>query len=514
MEPGKALKAPPPLPVEDEPLPELPPSGWGVEEEPISLPPEAQRRVARRQRRELALTLLRMLLDAAAGLGGFGAAYALRWEEDLLPRILPPPPSVWAEHALLFLLALWATFHGHGLYRVRRGTSRVDQTVRAASAASTAVLLTLAVGTLLLGDRFLFSPRILAYGWALTILADAALRGLLEGVLDVLRARGIERQRVLIVGSGPAARTILHQIRRTPSLGYQVLGLLSDRWPEEEAVDGFPVLGPPEAVAEKIREADADEVILALEPASYERILNLVLRCEDEGVQIRVYPDTFQIISKNEISVEDLQGLPLVVIRQTPLHGFNRFLKRALDLAISVPVLIFSSPLLLLIALLVKLEDGGPVFYVQERVGLDGRPIQMLKFRSMRVDAERETGPTWARPDDPRRTRIGRILRRFSLDELPQFINVLVGQMSVVGPRPERPVFVEQFRRTIPRYMRRHRVKAGLTGWAQVNGLRGDTSVEERTRYDLYYVENWSIWLDLRIILRTLVEIFREENAY
>jgi exopolysaccharide biosynthesis polyprenyl glycosylphosphotransferase len=216
----------------------------------------------------------------------------------------------------------------------------------------------------------------------------------------------------------------------------------------------------------------------------------------------------------SEVSIGDLSGLPLLTMRDIALRGWKVGLKRATDILGSGITLVLFSPIMLLVAVLIKLDSPGSVFYVQERMGLDARPFQMIKFRSMRTDAEAETGPVWASASDPRRTRIGGIMRSLSVDELPQLINVLVGNMSLVGPRPERPIFVEQFKRSIPRYMDRHREKAGLTGWAQVNGLRGDTSIIERTKYDLWYIENWSLALDIKILLRTVVRIFLDRQAY
>jgi exopolysaccharide biosynthesis polyprenyl glycosylphosphotransferase len=215
----------------------------------------------------------------------------------------------------------------------------------------------------------------------------------------------------------------------------------------------------------------------------------------------------------SEVSIGDLGGLPLLTIRDIALQGWKLTFKRIVDLIGTAVGLVVLSPLMMLVALLVKLDSPGPVFYAQERMGLDARPFWMLKFRSMLRDAESQTGPVWATEDDPRRTKIGAFIRRFSVDELPQLINVLLGEMSLVGPRPERPVFVEQFRQSIPRYMDRHREKAGITGWAQVNGLRGDTSIAERTKYDLWYTENWSLLLDFKIILRTLIRVFADRNA-
>ena len=227
---------------------------------------------------------------------------------------------------------------------------------------------------------------------------------------------------------------------------------------------------------------------------------------------IRVYPDFFQIIA-GPVRIGEMGGLPLLTVRDIAQRGWRRTAKRTVDVLGSLFGLTLASPLMMLIALLIKLESRGPVFYLQERMGLDALPFPMLKFRSMRADAEK-SGPGWTTENDPRRTKSGMFLRKTNLDELPQFINVLLGDMSLVGPRPERPVYVEQFRRSIPRYMDRHREKSGMTGWAQVNGLRGDTSITERTKYDLWYIENWSLLLDIKIMIRTLLHFFRSPNAY
>jgi exopolysaccharide biosynthesis polyprenyl glycosylphosphotransferase len=242
--------------------------------------------------------------------------------------------------------------------------------------------------------------------------------------------------------------------------------------------------------------------------------VDIVTGCTRERVDIKIFPDIFELMAR-EVETSELTGLPLMRVRDVALRGWMRFLKRALDVAVSWSALVILSPFLLFMALLVKLTSPeGPVLHVQERVGLDGRPFQMLKFRSMRADAEASTGPVWAVPDDPRRTRLGAFIRRFSIDEFPQLINVLLGEMSLVGPRPERPEFVAQFARLVPRYQERHMEKAGLTGWAQVNGLRGQTSIVERTEYDLFYVETWSLGFDVKILLKTLAAVIKDRNAY
>jgi exopolysaccharide biosynthesis polyprenyl glycosylphosphotransferase len=257
-----------------------------------------------------------------------------------------------------------------------------------------------------------------------------------------------------------------------------------------------------------------EQVIIALPDARRAEIVELVTLCQRGRVDIKVYPDIFAYMA-GDLNVDDLGGTPLLTVRDIALRGWKLSLKRGLDFIGALFGLIFLSPIMLLIAIAIRLESQGPVFYAQIRMGLDGRPFPVIKFRSMRIDAE-ASGPGWTVENDPRVTRVGRFLRHNELDELPQLINVLLGQMSLVGPRPERPYYVQQFREQIPRYMERHREKAGMTGWAQVNGLRGDTSIAARTSYDLWYVENWSLWLDIKIILRTIWQVItrRRRNAY
>ncbi len=305
---------------------------------------------------------------------------------------------------------------------------------------------------------------------------------------------------------------VLQKFQQTPGLGYRVVGFISASQPAPAKVMGLPVLGTVEDLPRVIEEQAVSEVVIGLPEATHQELVGIVSQCEREKVSIRVFPDVFQIMA-SEVTISDLAGLPLLTIRDVALRGWKLTLKRAVDILFSGLFLLLSAPVMLLMALLIKLDSPGPVFFVQERMGLDAKPFKMLKFRSMRVDAE-ANGPGWTTENDPRRTRIGTFIRKASIDELPQFINVLMGDMSVVGPRPEQPAYVEQFRRSIPRYMERHREKAGVTGWAQINGLRGDTSIAERTKYDLWYIENWSLWLDFKIILRTAFKAFGDRTAY
>ena len=428
-----------------------------------------------------------------------------------------------AHEMSVLLIAVAATivlgvFVMSGHYRRQRSVSRMDQAYRIVIQISLSLLLAIAITSLAVGRDFVYSRPLVVSGWVFAIVTVTAGRFIHTGIVGALRARGVASDRLLIVGVGQTGRLVLDKIRRSPQLGYQAVGfvqhdpLFGDTQPE---IDGLPVLGMTDNLARIAEEQTADEIIIALAGVPHEQILEMVYAVTDLPVSVRVYPESFRLLTSDSISIGDLNGLPTVSVRRIGLRRFDRVVKRAMDIVVSVIALLLFAPVMLLIAFIIKLTSPGPVFFAQERVGQDGRAFQLLKFRSMPVDAEKNTGPVWAAADDPRPTRFGRVLRRYSVDELPQFINVLLGEMSVVGPRPERPYFVEQFSQMIPAYMARHHEKSGVTGWAQVNGLRGDTSIEERTRYDLYYVENWSILFDLKIIVKTIFHIFRSDaNAY
>ncbi|NJK79769.1 MAG: undecaprenyl-phosphate glucose phosphotransferase [Chloroflexaceae bacterium] len=433
--------------------------------------------------------------------------------------LLPEQPEAILLYVLIANLVFFGAYALNGLYMMRRGSSRVDELYKIFIAISLAtVILVLVVNTLLpeVGYAALpWTPSVLAVAWVVAIVLAATLRLIHRSLVIWLRSKGIDTRRALIVGARTPGLAVWRTIRRSPELGYRVQGFLSDNYPLGTVIEGLPVLGRINQVGRVVRATRADEVVLAISQRSPEEMLNIVALAEDEAVSIKVYPDTFQLITSNEVSIGDLSGLPLISVRNAALENpWNQFLKRGLDIVVSSIVLILASPLMVLVALLVLLDSGWPVFFVQERVGMDGKPFYMIKFRTMHSDAEKHG--QWTVPGDPRVTRVGHFLRRYSLDELPQFINVLIGDMSVVGPRPEQPKWVEHFSQQIPRYMRRHKEKAGITGWAQVNGLRGDTSIEERTRYDLYYIENWSLLLDIKIIVRTTLDILtgKQENAY
>jgi Undecaprenyl-phosphate glucose phosphotransferase len=474
----------------------------------------ASRRWQRNRLVRLLLTALLIGCDALAVNGAFLGVYAWRLATGDLSQFALPDSATRYLFILLLNLAFAVAFWSSGLYTLKRGASRVDEIYKVFSAISLGTFASFAINTLLIQfgrDPIPWTAQILLLSWGAALVATVVLRLLHRVVVRLLRRSGFDTRKVLIVGAREPGRLVWNKIRRADELGYRVQGFLSDTTRVGELVDGLPVLGRTENLSRVIRATGADEVVIALSGRSTVEVLDVVALAEDEAVEVKVYPDAFQIITNNEISIGDLDGLPLVSVRNVALDNpLNRALKRGLDVVTATMVLVLTSPLLLLLALLIKLDSPGPIFFIQPRVGLDGRPFPMIKFRSMRAEV---SGTGWTRPNDERRTRLGRFMRRYSLDELPQFVNVVLGDMSVVGPRPEQPAYVAQFSQSIPRYMRRHKEKAGITGWAQVNGLRGDTSIEERTRYDLYYVENWSLLFDIKIMLKTAVQVF-EGEAY
>ncbi len=401
------------------------------------------------------------------------------------------------------------------LYHLQRAASRMDELYSIATAVSVGTVISFAVTAFVFKSNTFdvdYPRRMVVFAWGLTIFLMAVGRNLHRWIQQALQSRGYGEERVLIIGTGEVGQMIRQKIQHSPGLGYKVVGFVANGSARQSVMD-IPVLGRLEDLSAIIQQHSISEVVIGLPNASRQELLSIISLCERGRVGIKIYPDVFQIMA-TEVSIGHLNGLPLLTVRDVALRGWRLTLKRLVDIVMSALALIVLSPLMLLTAILIKLESPGPVFYPQERMGLDAKPFLCLKFRSMRQDAEAETGPVWASKDDPRRTRIGTFIRHFSIDEFPQLINVLVGEMSLVGPRPERPVFVEQFRRSIPRYMDRHREKAGITGWAQVNGLRGDTSIIERTKYDLWYIENWSLWLDFKIILRTVFNVITDRNAY
>ena len=415
------------------------------------------------------------------------------------------------------VLSVVVVFYANKLYHVTRASSRFDELYSIGGAVSVGTMLAVAISALTFKNSIFeldFPRAMILYAWLLGIVLAMLGREIHRAVWHVLRMRGFGRDRVLVVGTGEAARAIVQKIQWSAYLGYELVGVVND---ELVDVAGTSPLGSINDLDEIVSSRDIQEVIIALpENTPRQELVRVVGLSQRSEVAVKIFPDVFEFVA-GDLSVDDLGGMPLLTVRDIQLRGWKLSLKRGLDVVGASVGLVLLSPFFMLLALLIRLESPGPVFFCQERMGLDGRPFQMVKFRSMRADAEK-SGPGWTSKDDPRRTRIGAWMRRKNIDEFPNLINVLLGEMSLVGPRPEQITYVQKFRQSIPRYMERHREKAGMTGWAQVNGLRGDTSIVERTKYDLWYVENWSLWLDITIIFRTILQMLlkssAEQNAY
>ena len=466
-----------------------------------------------------------VLTDGLLAAWAFLLAYLVRFESGLVPVTKGYPPIEQYLAVMPFVAVLTPlAFQLQGVYRLRRGRSRIDDffavLVGSVLAVVFGVVCTLYVQAYYLSEEakargaFEVSQLVwllfLGFNVVLTYLSRETIRELLE---RRFRA-GIGLKRILIAGAGDLGRMVADRMLQHRELGYQVVGFVDDRAGGDHiGYRGLPLLGPLAEVAEIAQRERVDHLYVALPLEEHSKLLDLIEITSREFIDVKVVPDLLQFITLRA-RLEDLDGLPIINVNDVPLQGLNAWIKRTLDIVFSA-----AAPAVLaipgaIIAALVKLSSPGPIFYSQERMGLDGKAFKVYKFRSMRLDAEEASGPIWARDNDPRVTRIGWWLRRLDLDEVPQFWNVLKGDMSIVGPRPERPFFVEQFKHRIPQYMLRHKVKAGITGWAQVNGWRGNTSLEKRIEFDLYYIENWSVTLDIKIMWLTLVRgMLRSTNA-
>jgi Undecaprenyl-phosphate glucose phosphotransferase len=466
-----------------------------------------------------------VVTDALLAVWAFVLAYGVRFESGLIPVPKGYPPIEQYLHVLPFVAVLTPlAFQIQGVYRLRRGRSRVDDFFAVLIGSILSVVLgvvsTLYVQAYFASDtaRSTGAYQVSQLVWALFLgLTVVFTYGSRETVRELLERRwraGVGLKRVLIAGAGDLGRLVADRILQHRELGYQVAGFVDDRAGGDHiGYRGLPLLGTLSEMAEIAQRERIDHLYVALALDEHSKLLDLMDAANRECIDVKVVPDLLQFIALRA-RLEDLDGLPVINVNDVPLQGLNAWVKRALDIALSAATIVVLAIPVAIIALLVKWTSRGPVFYRQERMGLDGRAFTVYKIRSMYENAEDSSGPVWARDDDPRTTPVGRWLRRFDLDELPQFWNVLKGDMSIVGPRPERPFFVEQFKHRIPQYMLRHKVKAGITGWAQVNGWRGNTSLEKRIEFDLYYIENWSVTLDIKIMWLTLVRgLFQRSPA-
>lgn len=359
-----------------------------------------------------------------------------------------------------------------------------------------------------------FSRHMLFIFFCINVSLECMFRYVLRLILNHFRVKGYNQKHILLVGYSNAAEAFIDRVSANPQWGYIIRGILDDNLQSGTIYNGVKVIGSIDNLFIILPENRLDEIAITLSIDEYDKLANIVAMCEKSGVHTKFIPDYNNIISTNPYT-EDLFGLPVINIRYVPLQEwFNRFLKRSLDLFVASLALIAFSPLMLLVATLIKITSPGPVIFSQERVGLHSRNFKMYKFRSMQVQKESTEKKCWTTQNDPRVTPLGKFIRATSIDELPQLFNVLKGDMSLVGPRPERPFFVEKFKEEIPQYMVKHQVRPGMTGWAQVNGFRGNTSIRHRIDFDLYYIEHWTLGFDLKILVLTVFKGFINKNAY
>jgi Undecaprenyl-phosphate glucose phosphotransferase len=440
------------------------------------------------------------------------AAYWLRFDVQVV-AVTKEIPSFGGYAALTpLVMVLWSiTLAAMGVYQGRRMLRRTHEAHLLLRAHGAAMLFFIAL-TYMISDYKYSRAVMLTFG-GVGAFGLVVFRLVLRNGLRQLRRRGLNLRYVLAVGEGKPLETLIARMDKFPELGLRVVGVVAHESQSAQELFGKPVLGRFGDLKRIAHETRADQVLIALPRHQYPDLDRLLRALSDETVGIQIVPDVHEYVTLG-CEVEDFDGLPIVNLNDSPLNGWGAIAKRITDAAVAAVALALLSPVFALIAFAVRLSSPGPIFYGQDRMGLDGRTFRMWKFRSMRVDAEAATGAVWAVQGDDRRTAVGAFLRATSLDELPQFWNVLRGDMSLVGPRPERPVFVSRFRRDIPHYMLRHKVKAGITGWAQVNGWRGDTSLDRRIECDLYYIRNWSYLFDWKILLLTLWKGFVNKNAY
>jgi Undecaprenyl-phosphate glucose phosphotransferase len=462
------------------------------------------------KRRSHALHVWFFFADLALTAVAWVGAYYLRFHSGWIPvrKTMPDVQLCWRLLPLVLLIAAVA-YRLAGQYDIHRLRRLREEVVSVAR--GTALMWLLVVATSFgLQDPYDSRATLLLFPLSSALLL-LAQRRLAWSVVRWLRRHGYNQTFAIIVGTGRVARNAARALRRASWMGIRPLGFVEDqpsRWTSD-----LDILGTTSDLPTLVSKYQVEHVFIALPLSRYHEARRIFEVLSQTLVEVRLVADVPNLAGLS-LTTSNLDGLPVVGLRENPHFGLNVVVKRCMDVILSLLALVVLSPVLLMIAALVKLTSRGPVLYRQERCGLNGESFQMLKFRSMRTDAEAQTGAVWARKDDPRRTRLGTFLRKTSLDELPQLLNVLKGDMSLVGPRPERPVFIQQFRRTIPNYMVRHRVKAGITGWAQVHGWRGNTSLRKRVQYDLYYITHWTPLLDLRILWMTVLHGLFHRNAY
>jgi len=454
-----------------------------------------------------------VVIDAAIIILALTLAYYVRFKTTLFGPIGGTLPLI--DYVLFILICVLPTYlllyYFFGLYKPFRNQSSIFS-------GTTAIIKSdIMAFVILVAVLFVINEPDFSRIWLLLLSLFAMIFTIIERALVVLglrmlRANNRNLKHILIIGDNDLAYNFARKIKTKTYLGYHVFGFLGRKEHVGKYMEGTPFIGSFDELPQVLKRHKFDRVVIAIPLKYYYHLNEIVDICEDEGIKAEIIPDYYKYLPAKP-SVDMLDDLPIINIRYVPLDdAFNKFTKTLSDYTVAIIAIIITSPIMILTAIAIKLESPGPIIFKQERIGYNGRPFMMYKFRSMKVQEESEEKSKWTTPDDPRKTRVGEFIRKTSIDELPQFFNVLKRQMSVVGPRPERPYFVEEFRKTIPKYMVKHQVRPGLTGLAQVNGYRGNTSIKKRIEYDIQYVENWRLSLDLKIMLKTIFK--HNPNAY
>ena len=449
---------------------------------------------------------LHVLLDALIIAASYGLSWMIKFYDDGV-TMMNHMYIVGLLCIIPMYLILYAVFNVYSPKRVQTLKEEIGNIVK-----SNTMGLVIFIMALYMLHQQHFSRQMMFIFYVINNVAEIIFRNCIRWVLRKIRNRGFNQKHILLVGYSRAAEGYIDRIKTNPQWGYHIMGILDDKVAAGTKYRGEQVIGKIKLLQNMLSENELDEIAITLGIAEYSKLEDIVAICEKSGVHTKFIPDYNNFIPTRPYT-EDLLGLPVINIRRVPLNGgFNRFIKRASDIVGSFLLIILFSPVMLVVALAVRFSSKGPVIYKQERVGLHNRNFVMYKFRSMKI--ERCDELHFTTQNDDRTTGIGRFIRRCSLDELPQLFNVLKGDMSLVGPRPERPEFVEKFREQIPRYMIKHQVRPGMTGWAQINGYRGNTSIRKRIEYDLYYIENWTFWFDIVILFQTIFKGFVNKNAF
>ena len=456
------------------------------------------------------LNILHVVMDAIIMIVAYFAAWAIKFGEAFLNSSDHSMYGVYVVALIVIVPSFLILYSMFGLYTPKRMHGQKYEMFNIFKANTVGVVSWILI--LYMAHLEPFSREMIFIFLGINIFLELLARVGLRMFLRHIRKKGFNQKHVLMIGYSRAAEGYIDRIKAYPQWGYHVVGILDDNVEAGTKYRGIEVIGKIEEL-ERVIDAN-DEIVITLSIEEYGKLEKIVAKCEKCGIHTKFIPDYNNIIPTRAY-IEDVQGLPVINIRRVPLSGlFNRFIKRFADIVLAVLALIIFSPIMLIVAVLVKTTSKGPVIYKQERVGLHNKTFKMYKFRSMIDSCDGSDKKKWTTQDDPRVTKVGKFIRKTSLDELPQFVNVIKGDMSIVGPRPERPYYVDKFKEEIPRYMIKHQVRPGITGWAQVNGYRGDTSIYKRIECDLYYIENWTVLFDIKILFFTVFKGFINKNAY